>query len=159
MWTISNSHAKSLIAGIALSLVAATSIAADEDFKKYQEVTTQGKHAITVKTAEIVALEPKQQASIYGKSSVKNVKQDSLVIKVVTQDPVNLSLSSSPTITVNGKAVLTKFEPHQATTFYAFVDKGVLQKGTNTIDMIWPGMAQSTKETKMRHPYQLELKK
>ena len=54
---------------------------------------------------------------------------------------------------------MTKFEPHQDTTFYAFVDKGALQKGTNSIDMIWPDKPKSAKAEKMRHAYQLELKK
>ena len=158
MWTILNSHAKSLIAGIALSLVGAASLAAGSHVQ-YNKLAAQGKHAIDVKTAEIVTLDSKQQASIYGKSSLKSLEQDQVVIKVVTQNPVNLSLSSSPTVTVNGKAVLTKFEPHQDTTFYAFVDKGALQKGTNSIDMIWPDKPKSAKAEKMRHAYQLELKK
>lgn len=149
MWTILNSHAKSLLAGIALSLIAATSIAAGD---------SPDKRAINIKAAQVVTLNAKQQANIYGKSSVRKLKQDDLVIKVETREPVNLYLSSSPIITVNGKEVLTKFEPHQATTFYAFVDKEMLQKGTNSIDMIWPDMPPSAETKNKRPQYQLEIK-
>lgn len=157
MWTILNSHAKSLLAGIALSLIAATSIAAGDSPDKRAE-PAKGKSAIMIQKAEVVKLDAKQQANIYGKSSVRKLKQDDLVIKVETQEPVNLYLSSSPIITVNGKEVLTKFEPHQATTFYAFVDKAMLQKGTNSIDMIWPDMPPSAETKNKRPQYQLEIK-
>jgi len=156
MWTILNSHAKSIVAGTALSLIVAisfatTSFAADDKATK----PAKGKHAITIKAAQVVTLDAKQQAKIYGKSSVRTLKQDNYVIKVETQDPVNLLMSSSPVITVNGKEVLTKFEPHQATTFYAFVDKKLLNKGSNSIDMTWPDLPKAAEK---RHKYQLELK-
>ena len=134
MWMILNFRANTLLA-LLLLITSMNSLMAADYYS--DEKVVPGKHPITIKQAYLVTLDKVALVQVMGKANLP-FEGKAYVIKVETEKAVDLTLSSSPMILVNGQACMTRFVPYQASTFYAFVPASKVKKGNNAIDMVWP---------------------
>ncbi len=136
MWMTSNFRAKALKAFL-LSMTLAAPLMAPNSISG--EHIAPAKHPINIKQANLVTLDKATEMQVLGKRKLP-FKGKFYVFKVETQQVVNLNLSSSPMILINGQPSITRFAPYQASTFYAFVPQKDIKKGNNAISMVWPDM-------------------
>jgi hypothetical protein len=134
MWMISNFRANASLALLLFITLMSSVMAADNNS---DDKVSFGKLPIIIKQVNLVTLDKATLVQVLGRSELP-FEGKVYVIKVETEKAVDLTLSSSPMILINGQASITRFAPYQASTFYAFVPASKVKKGNNAISMVWP---------------------